>query len=56
MPFQSEAQRRLMWMKHPEIARRWAKEYPESNKGLPYHKKKKKKRDDLVRPDRNGYY
>lgn len=26
MPFKSEAQRRLMWAKHPEIARRWTKE------------------------------
>jgi hypothetical protein len=24
MPFQSEAQRRLMWAKHPEIAKAWA--------------------------------
>jgi hypothetical protein len=37
MPFQSEAQRRFMWMKHPEIAKRWAKEYP-GQKNLPYHK------------------
>jgi len=27
MPFQSEKQRRYMWAKHPEIARRWTKEY-----------------------------
>jgi hypothetical protein len=26
MPFRSEAQRRLMWAKHPVIARRWAAE------------------------------
>lgn len=26
MPFKSEAQRRLMWAKHPNIARRWVKE------------------------------
>jgi hypothetical protein len=42
MPFQSEAQRRLLWMKHPEIAKRWAKEYP-GQKNLPYHKKSTKK-------------
>jgi len=24
MPFQSEAQRRFMWSKHPEIAKKWA--------------------------------
>lgn len=40
MPFKSEAQRRLMWLKHPEIAKKWAKEYPHQKK-LPYHKKKK---------------
>ena len=38
MPFESESQRRYMWWKHPEIAKRWSKEHPESNKGLPYHK------------------
>lgn len=27
MPFRSEAQRRFMWAKHPEIAKRWTKEY-----------------------------
>lgn len=27
MPFRSEAQRRYMWAKHPEIAERWTKEY-----------------------------
>lgn len=35
MPFKSEKQRRFLWAEHPEIAKRWAKEYPESNKGLP---------------------
>lgn len=24
MPFQSEAQRRFMWSRHPDIARSWA--------------------------------
>lgn len=27
MPFQSEAQRRFLWAKHPEVAKRWAHEY-----------------------------
>ena len=27
MPFESEAQRRYLWAKHPEIARRWTREY-----------------------------
>jgi hypothetical protein len=34
MPFKSEAQRRFMFAKHPEIAKRWAKEYP-NQKDLP---------------------
>jgi len=40
MPFQSEAQRRLLWAKHPDVAEKWAKEYP-GQKNLPMHKKKK---------------
>lgn len=35
MPFKSEGQRRFMWAKHPEIARRWSKEgkaYMDKNK------------------------
>lgn len=27
MPFKSEAQRRFLWAKHPEIARRWTREH-----------------------------
>lgn len=41
MPFQSEAQRRYLWLKHPEVAKKWAKEYP-SQKDLPKHKPKKR--------------
>ena len=41
-PFKSEAQRRYLWAKHPKIAQRWVDEGAKS-KGLPYHKKKKKK-------------
>ncbi len=37
MPFRSEAQRRLLWAKHPDVARKWAHEYP-NQKHLPYHK------------------
>jgi ribosomal protein S1 len=37
MPFQSEAQRRLLWLKKPDIAKRWAHEYP-GQRNLPYHK------------------
>lgn len=41
MPFKSEKQRRFMWAEHPEIAKRWAHEYPKSNKGLPMYADKK---------------
>lgn len=37
MPFQSEKQRRFLWLKHPDIAKRWAHEYPKSNKNLPMY-------------------
>lgn len=37
MPFKSEAQRRLLWLKHPDIAKKWSKEYPNQGK-LPMHK------------------
>jgi hypothetical protein len=43
MPFKSEAQRRLLWLKHPDIAKRWAKETPKGP--LPYHLRKKRKRN-----------
>lgn len=44
MPFQSEKQRRFLWLKHPDIARRWAKKYgstPEDEK--PKEEKKRKR-------------
>jgi hypothetical protein len=34
MPFKSEKQRRFLWLKHPDIAKRWAHEYP-NQKNLP---------------------
>ena len=36
MPFKSEAQRRFLWMKHPEVAQKWSDEYG-TGKGLPMH-------------------
>lgn len=36
MPFRSEAQRKFMFAKHPEIAKRWAHEYG-TPKDLPEH-------------------
>ena len=43
MPYTSEAQRRFMHAKHPEIAARWDTEYP-NQKGLPEHVAKKKRK------------
>ena len=34
MPFKSEAQRKMMYAKHPQIAKRWEKETPKG-KALP---------------------
>jgi hypothetical protein len=41
MPFQSEKQRRFLWAEHPEIAKRWADEYPNQKK-LPMYANDKK--------------
>ncbi len=40
MPFASEAQRRLLWARHPEIAERWAHEPRARNRDLPAHVEK----------------
>lgn len=39
MPFRSEAQRRYLWQHDPELAKKWAHEYPDQGK-LPKHVKK----------------
>lgn len=42
MPFKSQAQRRFMYAKHPDIAKRWSSEYgPQKN--LPEHVSEPKK-------------
>jgi hypothetical protein len=41
MPFKSKAQMRYFWENHPDIARRWEKEYNQTGKGLPEHVQKK---------------
>lgn len=41
MPFKSQAQRRLLYAKHPEIAKKWSEEYPNQGK-LPERVGKKK--------------
>ena len=57
MPFQSEAQRRMMWAEHPDIAEAWAHGKSSKTgrkdtsgggssgkyKSLPYHKRKSKR-------------
>jgi len=43
MPFQSESQRRYLWMFHPFIAKKWANEYP-NQKNLPKHKNESEKK------------
>jgi len=50
MPFKSEKQRRFLWLKHPDLAKRWAHEYPDSNKGLPMyaHKSKEKEKEAVL--------
>ena len=40
MPFRSKAQQRFLFAVHPEIAKRWAKEFG-VGKNLPQHVKKK---------------
>lgn len=42
MPFQSEKQRRFLWAAHPDIAKRWAHEYP-NQRNLPTYAHEKKK-------------
>lgn len=42
MPYKSDAQRKFMHAKHPEIAARWDKEYPNQGK-LPAKVGKKKR-------------
>ena len=42
MPFRSEKQRRFLWMKHPDIARRWTKEHGSKIVKTQHGKKKKK--------------
>jgi hypothetical protein len=46
MPFRSEAQRRFLWARHPEIARKWADEERMSLRG---HEKKLKAKKKLRR-------
>ena len=44
MPFRSEKQRRFLWLKHPDIAKRWTREYGSK----PVGKKKDKEAQDAM--------
>jgi len=46
MPFKSEAQRRWMWLNHPEMAARWEAHTPKGKK-LPKYVRKYKRRYDF---------
>lgn len=48
MPFESKAQQRFMFKKHPKIAKRWAGKYGVS-KDLPERKGGKSKKDDALK-------
>ena len=43
MPFQSERQRKFLWWKYPEIAKRWTKKYGAKivAKAIKYKRKKR---------------
>jgi len=41
MPFQSEKQRKYMWVHHPAIAKRWAHEYGSKPKKAKVRMKKR---------------
>lgn len=44
MPFESTAQQRLMFARHPKIAKRWAKKY-----GIPENLPERKARKGIAR-------
>jgi hypothetical protein len=54
-PFVSESQRKYMWAVHPDIARRWAENYPESNRNLPMYSHRKKKSRPQRRSVKNSF-
>ena len=50
MPFQSEKQRRYLWMHEPEVAKKWTKKYGSKPQTAKPKMSKKAERDM-----RNGY-
>ena len=55
MPFKSKVQRRFLFWKHPEIAKRWAEETPKGAK-LPERKKRVKRRRKIRRSTDRGRF
>ena len=53
MPFQSESQRRYLFMAHPQLAHKWAAEYPNQGK-LPMHKTPKQAVSEALAQQRKG--
>jgi len=49
VPFKSESQRRFLWARHPEVAKRWAAKY-DTPKNLP--RKKARGFERLARGER----
>lgn len=47
MPFRSQSQKSFMYANHPDIAKRWSKEFPNQGK-LPKHVKKNKTKPMIV--------
>jgi len=52
MPFKSEKQRRFLWAAHPDIAKRWAHEYPNQKK-LPMYAHNNKADGNPAKADEN---
>jgi hypothetical protein len=48
MPFRSKSQMRLLYAKHPEVAKRWSKKYGQP-KNLPEHVSRKPKSKQRLR-------
>ncbi|NDE17503.1 hypothetical protein EBZ80_21515, partial [bacterium] len=53
MPFRSEKQRRFLWAAHPDIAKRWAHEYP-TKKKLPMYVSDKDKSESKETTDKQS--
>lgn len=44
MPFRSQKQRKFLWANHPEIARRWSKDYGSTPLSVAYERKRKNRK------------